>query len=978
MTAPVFAGPLSVEFGADTQTGGGGLELSRYNSGGAIAGGGLGTSNIIVSGDPSNHWHISSLGILTPKKAGWTAKLSGGPYTLIVRVFDNNANSVDVTLNITISPGTQHIGVLTAGNTYNPSTSQQMLNATFTTTNNTTNGSTTYGGASGAVTIKCRPGTLIPAWNNSFFASNTRTGIITITCEDFANPLTWTCINPNTTQTNRRWSPFNVRFEGVDFYFPVYRFSARETTSVGLSSYPAMNGNCFGTVEFYKCKLRATPRSVIGSGAGYRGIWGANSPASSATNVLFDSCEWSGYWYRTQSAFLTGNIQSYTYRNCILAGAFGDGLQITGTVSGYITIDGCTIHQMQSDKYTVNFTPTNGVSASLSKASLAGQVDGTKCLIAIQLNYISASARILDYAGITVRTDASRNLVVTVKDTAAATIGTLTTAPIRMGCRNSILISIDTTATSRVSIYREDDLGAGAWTDEAFFAGASQVVDMTGTVTVGGNATSASGLGVTWIAAWQGQTADTTDAAVRSGFFNSDGNATNASHDASQVTYGGVGGGSLMLDLWGDWVTKWSQGVNNAGTGNLTVAGVIEAAHGDLIQLVPGANIANVTITNNKLIGYNDDAEDNGRYNYDGYQLIFMEDAHATVSGSVVAYNYTNVRIENNLGVTGKTVHGISLYNPVNSTIRKNTIQRDENVSGTGGAAPAIYIRKDGAASGSTGSGNVIEKNVAYGLIGYTDTGWGTLDAATDLTVTGATTGANARANLFAGDGGLWDFSNVTKATAALARKIGGPLAIGDIGANFATGSAGSAPVNTIAPTISPGSNNYVGSTGTVIDFGTWLNGVNSYNVNWQKDGANVGTTASSKLFDSAGDWRIALSATNANGTSGVVYSNVITILALPTAVANNDFVATGYAQAVAVDPTTNDVGLDTVVSVTGGSPLISASKSGNLITVTPLIGFSGQVDFTVNLSGASGAVTRSSILSVLVADTKTFAITTS
>jgi hypothetical protein len=308
----------------------------------------------------------------------------------------------------------------------------------------------------------------------------------------------------------------------------------------------------------------------------------------------------------------------------------------------------------------------------------------------------------------------SGNICCDVKDTSGGTVcalvsgsafAALATTP---GCAKMIVaVSIDTDRNAQMYIWKERNGGGGSWSEAATASTSGQTMALASApISFAGlpEKTQKSTFYTTRCFVWYGQAPDLSDSVVRTRIKGSDADF----YDAPAADLTGPYGTPILQQE--GLTTYWNSLSSAVGTGgNWSDIGLVEVAHGDLIQTAFGATISNIVVSENILYSDYDtstdyERPDDGAYTYrlmQGYFAEDMGDGH---------YN-DDATIEDNIIVTG-SAHGISPYNARRLECHGNILITPPGWGLSSGAYPRIRVLAHGTAP-DIGT-NDISGNFAY------------------------------------------------------------------------------------------------------------------------------------------------------------------------------------------------------------------------------------------------------------------------
>lgn len=707
-----------------------------------------------------------------------------------------------------------------------------------------------------ANTITLAAGCRLEPWNNNWFKNRTWTAVQTIQSADNSNRGTIEGFSAANTLPG--WSATgNVTFYQVNFDFEFVRGSTDTTGGLRFS------GASNGPIRFQDCILAGTPWTTIGPGIHFRGCFVNTGSFNHQYEFEISDCIIRDMRRGTNMS----GVKSFIMRDNEIYNIAQSWIQVFDKMDDCV-FDGNYLHSPYSDQERVGFANNAKVERT---TGLTGQADSTKALFFAQLEFgdsVGTEELIFTHGGFTIRRLSTGFIKVQALDTAAAVAVTMTgatSAASRM--RIDVLVSLDTTGTSRLYMWKEAASGGGgAWISDASTTASGQTLDLTGAFKVWGINRE---IYISRLVYWSGISSDITVSATRDLFVDSLG--MNMDRDACTTAPGGFG--AAIVDMYKDG-TDGIQLYTNRGTGGtFTRSGLIEADHSDMFVSQPNVNVTNWEITNNRLICTRHDALKDGRFDSHDIAGIFMED----IGG---ANHYDNINIHHNL-IMSSGDHGITLNNPTNSQIKNNTSVYNPAWVTDFGRVPKIRILQQ---FGGTASNNVISENISGAQTSFEPS-----DTVTNnIQCTSNTTGVNDWDNLFVGDGGLFAADDLTSAEACFEALSGGALdaaspAIGAIPATIPI-----APENIVAPVVT--GSNVEGQT-LSCSTGSWVGTATIvYTYQWRNNGINIGGATASTYVTQAGDVGDAVdcvvTATNGVGNA-IADSNDITVIAAVTAPVN-------------------------------------------------------------------------------------------
>jgi hypothetical protein len=688
--APVLAS--SLDFGRLTRTGAGGTPIATSAS--AI------TSASINSGTNSNHWQITSAGIITPSATGVAAGLSAS-YTL------------NVTATNATGPTTGSVTINTEANAYD------ITGADITTGNAELTAVTTHLGTGVAVAtnIYMRAGTQLSFTTTteaSWFKNKAHTAEITFqgrtTIDN--NPPVLDCAAD---VFGSAWN--NFRFKNMKWNL---RF-LRET--MGDTTYAVRLSGTIGKIVWEDCDI-AGDCLTLEPGQHYKGFFGISN--SGTTNVAAADIQIlggriHGLWRSVNAARFTSPVGGPCLRfkmNDVDVYDMGlDGLYIANEWTN-IEVTNNYFHSPYINKKRL-FLSDSQDDVYVRNTAWTGAADGKKLFMvwAGQFRSVAGSVDCLYMQGATgsprvklVR-DAAGNIVFTAADSGGSTIVTMTSASTYSGgsFKMVVAVSVDTDGTSRMYIWKEQNGGGGAWSSAASAASSGSTMNLNSSpVSLAGTPTKTEKFHgyYTRTFVWYGIAPDLTSTTVQNYIIDS----TNG-RDTDVATLIGAYG-TPILQQEGD-TAYWVSLSSALGTGgNWDDVGQPEIDHGDLIQTAANATVNGWTFTDNVLSSgfdvspqYARATDPGGLYEqYYEMQGMFMEDINTD--------NYmTGAVIDRNI-IMCASGWAIAPYNGKDCFIRDNVVFVPDEWGYDVSNYPTVRILEHGSAP-NTG-GNTVTNNWAY------------------------------------------------------------------------------------------------------------------------------------------------------------------------------------------------------------------------------------------------------------------------
>ena len=426
-------------------------------------------------------------------------------------------------------------------------------------------------------------------------------------------------------------------------------------------------------VTWRNCYLKGDA-DQLGPGPNFRGLIGGDG------NYRPRNCSWIDCRFAFTGRGLNGPGSDSTVLRCQFDQYQADAI----IISSATTVQDCLFFATGGDQ-----TDPNGDLTRLAYESpVTGLSNSQMGSIAFRFRPLSVPASVQTLlAGMHANSNARVSLEITAsgklrffaKDTSGNTVVDMTsTLDVENNCQHNVLISVDTTGTSRMYLWIEGG-AAGRSADE------ETITDTSSSETInwataqgwslwarddGTNAGDQNYDGaISHCRINSGETLDVTSEAVRDLFF--DDTEPYGPYKTDYVSTYGTG----PVDLRGD-VRVWRSGINE-GTGEdftIQTSGSIEldVYHIDVLQAIrnTGSNRVldtskdadNITIRGNIFVAVKPDGTPDSA---GGSQGIFMEDIQAS-------YNYKNTIIEGNLFI-GAASHGITIYNTAGGRIIHNT-----------------------------------------------------------------------------------------------------------------------------------------------------------------------------------------------------------------------------------------------------------------------------------------------------------------
>jgi len=479
----------------------------------------------------------------------------------------------------------------------------------------------------------------------------------------------------------------------------------------GVTDYAIRVDGDAPNLEFDGCKMEGD-LVALESGPHFRGfIGGDGSCRFSENGITVTNCEISGL----SRALNLGGGGRKTISRVRISDIGNDGILIGnnskfGITDHSFSITDCEFINPFVDTTCVSF-PTG---ACVTRATnLIGAADSQRALLYLRIRtYNTGTLRTIFAMGSALQiTQTTTNLIrVVARDTAGNVVIDMTsTRPATRDLQYNLLISLDTTATSRMWSWTELDRTE---VQEATQTAASQVLDLTGgNVFIGDDPalTTQYNGALSVVDLWQGIAPDISNSAVRANFYNTTASGLPKSRTLAVAAYG-----EPILDMRAV-LRDWVAGTANKGTGGtfgFTTAVKVDTPHFDMVQGVtntgtiqtyfvspgPGLVAGNVGIS----------ARSDGQPAPTDAQIFFFED----IQGS---YNYQNLTIRDNLFLSASPI-GISIYNALNCRVFNNTgAVLDDMVWSTHfDQNPRIRIFEQNGAIALPGvsSGNIIAENI--------------------------------------------------------------------------------------------------------------------------------------------------------------------------------------------------------------------------------------------------------------------------
>ena len=685
----------SLDFGRLTAAGAGGTPIAT--SGLAI------TSASINSGTNSNHWQITSAGIITPSATGVAATLSAS-YTL------------NVTATNATGPTTGSITINTEANAYDVASTAEAT-AAF----------TAAGAVSVATRVWFRAGNTFTL-TNTWFNSLAHTATMTI-----QSRVPWYSGTPATIDTvgnvsGTAW--FNLKFKDLKW---TCRF-LRET--YGATTYVIIVDNLtWGKVVFEDNDIGGD-LDTLGPGQHFRGFIGSTNRATlvlTSADIQINGTEpiasgnqlksrLHGMWRMVNpviGASVAGPGLRFSVTGTDIYDMGLDGVYIPNVWTN-IDVSGNYIHNPYIDRFRVAFDDAAD-DVFVRSTAWSGAADGKKLFMVWAGQFVStaASADCLYAQGTTadprvklVRNNAG-NIVCTVANPAGANVITLTSAAVYSGSSFKLVVavSIDTDSHARMYIWKEQNGGGGTWTSAASVAVAGDTLNLnSGPVSLAGTETKTEKFDgyYTRMFIWYGVSPDLTSSTVRDGIVDSV-----RGRDVPVATLITAYGTPVLQQ---EGITSYWNSLSSAlGTGgNWTDIGLVEIDHGDLIQTAPNATVTGWNFSDNILSSGFDNSPEYARPNdpdglysfYYEMQGIFLEDINSN--------NYlTGATIDRNV-IMAASGHGISAYNAKDSFIRDNVLIVPDDWGYSVANYPAIKSQAHGTAPNM--GGNTVTNNWSYSV----------------------------------------------------------------------------------------------------------------------------------------------------------------------------------------------------------------------------------------------------------------------